>query len=195
MTTAETTYSNRSNAAAAARSALGNKAAKIGVDFQVEPQGERYTFKLAPAPAAAPAPKAPKAKAAKPAAEPAMPAPPAHAGGRFDPTAGADEAEAARPAKAAKVKAAPKLSKKAEAEALIAAGKVPPGPVFSDRTQKRYVDKLAEINGLIEDRDVKGLKALEIPNHDNIKLSWHSLHNYRVNAVAALEARAKLAKG
>jgi hypothetical protein len=79
---------------------------------------------------------------------------------------------------------------KPKAEKAPTDPKAPPrGPQFSERTQKRYVDKLAEVQAFVDARDAAGLRAVVIPPH-TVKQSWHSINNYRNRAIAWIEANA-----
>jgi hypothetical protein len=93
-------------------------------------------------------------------------------------------AEAAK--ETAKAVARP-LGKRAQIEADAAAGKLPKAPDFSAETHKRFRPALDEVRALIADKDVAGLKALEIKP---ISSSPKALARFRDLAVIALEARA-----
>lgn len=100
----------------------------------------------------------------------------------------AAEAKRAK-AKTAK-KAEPKASKggkRAETETAARAGKLPKPPDFSAKTHERFRPKLAELQALVKDGDLKALRAFPI---NPISSSPKALDRYRNLAVMALEAKA-----
>ena len=91
--------------------------------------------------------------------------------------------------KAAKPKADKPLGKPAQIIANAQAGKLPIPPDFSAATHKPYRARLEALIALVEGRDLKGLKAIEmIPPRST---SPKALHRYRDLAIMALEAGRK----
>jgi hypothetical protein len=127
-----------------------------------------------------------KAKAAKKA--PPLPGP-ALGESRFSPL----DDQPGKEAKARKAAADKPVGKKTLIADQVARGEIPAGPQFSDRTQQRYVDKLAEVRKAAEAGDLKGLRGIAIPPY-TVKQSWSSIDAFRQLCVKALENRAVLAK-
>ncbi|MDX0141084.1 hypothetical protein GOC46_30400 [Sinorhizobium meliloti] len=97
-----------------------------------------------------------------------------------------------KPAKAAKEPAADKaLGKRAQIAADAEAGILPAAPDFSAPTHARFRKKLAEIVALVENADIKALKAYPI---NPVSSSPKAMDKYRNLAVIALEAQRKAAK-
>jgi len=86
-----------------------------------------------------------------------------------------------------KVTPAPAAGKRAAIEADAKAGNLPAAPDFSAETHKPYRKKLAEVVALVEKKDIKALKALQIPTYSS---SPKAISRYRDLAVIAIEAAA-----
>jgi hypothetical protein len=175
-----TDYSAQSAAVRAARKALGNPAARPGVDFTTHPTPQgRWTWEKKPTETDPGAP--PKEKATQSpgnAAEPQPPAPP--------PVAKKKASEKAR--EGTPPPAFPRANKKTrEAQEAAARGILPSAPDFSAETHKRFRPKLAELEALVAAGDIAGLRAYPI---NPISTSPKALDRYRNLAVTALEAKA-----
>lgn len=72
--------------------------------------------------------------------------------------------------------------------AAAAEGVVPAAPDFSAETHKRFRARLADLVAMVEARDVRGLRAVEIKP---VSSSPKALARYRDAAVLALEVQAK----
>lgn len=83
--------------------------------------------------------------------------------------------------------AATATGKRAAIEAFAKAGNLPAAPDFSAETHKPYRKKLAEVVALVEAKDIKGLKAMQIPTYSS---SPKAIARYRDLAIAAIEAGA-----
>lgn len=101
-------------------------------------------------------------------------------------------APVAKPARAAKVAAAPKPEgKRAAILAAAQAGVLPAAPDFSADTHKAWRKRLAEVVALADARDIDGLKANTVEPKSS---SRKAICAYRDLAITALEAQAAQAK-
>lgn len=100
-------------------------------------------------------------------------------------------AKTAKAPKAPKTKKEPKekkLGKRAAIEAAAKEGKLPTAPDFSADTHARFREKLKEIQKLVKEGDIKGLKAYKI---NPVSTSPKAMDRYRNLCVMALEAQKK----
>jgi hypothetical protein len=185
------TYSAKSAAVRAARSALGAEAIP-GIDFNLHMEGKGWTWAVMPQ-------NLPQgttqmtlgdisALAGHDEEEGQMPSGVAAAG--LDEAMGgplAQEAPASDKAKAAPpVKTKRKTAKFAALEEAAARGELPPEPDFSVETHKRFRPKLAQVVEMAKKGDLKGLKAFSIPA---ISTSPKAIMRYRDFAILAIRAR------
>ncbi len=83
--------------------------------------------------------------------------------------------------------AAPATGKRTAIVAEAKAGNLPTPPDFSAETHKPYRKKLAEVVALVEAKNVKALKAMQIPTYSS---SPKAIARYRDLAITAIEAAA-----
>lgn len=175
-----TVYASKKTAAAAARKALGADA-KPNVDFTLTFDGGWIWEAISP-------------QGAPPPKEKAAQSPDNSARAQPKPMLAKKPAKAATAQEKALADAPAKPMPRANAarqaaEASADKGILPPVPDFSADTHKRYRDKLAALQALVEARDLKGLRTFET---NPISSSRKILERYRLLSIRALNALAKM---
>lgn len=165
-------YSAKSAAVRAAKAHLGPEA-KLGIDFDVAPLGQRWLWSVKATASA----QMPSGIAAAGLAE-------AMGGPLAEEAPAADRAKAASPEPEKKARRNPKYEAALEAAQK---GILPEPPNFEAETHRPYRKRLAELVEMAKAGDLAGLRAAKI---NPISTSPKAMDRFRNLAVVALEARA-----